>query len=193
MNKKEILERNARKAGKGNKPEKKDEPVVVEPLEPVVEEDVPRPPAKLANVKLTRSSRKEQPEYPEKPPPPVSSGDVGKIMDFMFNPSRDSIRTVTIIDRMQGQLLPQLDLANSVYHYLIEVATYRMNCDLYAEQYKQIRPKQPDIIDDFVFRTAQWQKSVGGVNLNKGVEVVLADMESRASDDPYNIRPDSSE
>jgi len=140
----------------------------------------------LSDLDLKRTGR-EDTEPRGKEPPPVSQGAIDKVTDLIFNASRDKIREVTIVDRMQGKLLPQLDTVNSIFHYIVEVATFRMDADLYQKIYEQPCPVQPDILDDFSYRTAQWQKSINGVNLKSGVDVVLAEIESQQDKDPYGF------
>ncbi len=124
------------------------------------------------------------PDLEEEPKPPkVSAGAVDKVIDLAFNPSRDKIREVTIIDRMQGRLLPQLDMIGTMWQYVIEVATYRMSSVIYKQQFKRERPIPPNPIEEFIYRTAQWQKSVAGKNLERATDIALAETETRGDED----------
>ena len=113
----------------------------------------------------------------------VSAGAIDKVVDLAFNPSRDKIREVTIIDLLQGRLLPQLDMVELVWQHVIEVATYRQDSVEYARLYKMEQPIPPNIIDWFVYRTAQWQKSIKGRNLEKMIDIALAETEARAGEE----------
>ena len=133
--------------------------------------------------KLKRSKPKKEEETPPEKEEKVSAGKVDKLVDFIFNPSREKMREVTIIDRMQGRLFPLLDMVNAGRKYCMEIALYRQNPIEYrrlALQYsKPAQPTPPDLLDEFLFRTAQWQKSVAGKNLERGMDMVLAEIETR--------------
>ena len=122
----------------------------------------------------------------------VSAGPVDKMIELGFNPSREKIREVTVIDRMQGRLLPLLDVINRAWEEIIEIATYRQDSKHYAEVYDQERPVPVNLIEEYMFRLAQWQKSVEGLNLEKIHNIALAEMENKPEDedeggntDPY--------
>ena len=136
--------------------------------------------------KLKRNKPKEVDDDKEvNKTPAVSAGTIDKITDYAFNPSRDSIRSVTIVDRMQGRLFPQLDMINMGRAYIIEIATYRQDKDVYKQKFKKERPVPPDLLDEFIFRTAQWSKSIAGVNLNRMIDIVLAEKEANAGEDEF--------
>jgi hypothetical protein len=86
---------------------------------------------------------------------------------------------MTVVDRMQGRLFPQLDMINAGRRYVLEIAAYRQNPKLYQQVFEQERPVSPDLLDEFIYRTAQWQKSVNARNLEKAVEIALAEVETR--------------
>ena len=114
----------------------------------------------------------------------VTSGPVDKAIDLAFNPTRDKLREVTIIDRVQGRLFPLLDTINVLWTDVLEVAEYRLNPDAYRKAHPlKPKPMAPNLIDEFMFRTAQWQKSVQGTNLTKITDIALAETETRANDD----------
>ena len=119
----------------------------------------------------------------EKRPPSVSAGAVDKVIDLAFNPSRDKIREVTIIDRVQGRLFPQLDMINYMRHYLLEIAQYREDPVAYQKAFKQLKPVPPEPLDELMFRVAQWQKSVAGKNLERATDIALAETEVRAGEE----------
>jgi hypothetical protein len=112
----------------------------------------------------------------------VSAGSVDKVIDLAFNPTREKIREVTIIDRLQGRLFPIMDTMNSLYRNIIEIATYRQSSNEYQQLYRKEKPEPMDIMDDLMFRTAQWQKSVAGKNLEKATDIALAETETRGDD-----------
>ena len=117
----------------------------------------------------------------------VSAGSIDKVIDLAFNPTRDKIREVTIIDRVQGRLFPQLDMINYLRHYCLEIAQYRQSPEDYKTLYKKPMPVPPEPLDEFLFRTAQWQKSVAGKNLEKITDIALAETEGRAGEDEQEL------
>lgn len=113
----------------------------------------------------------------------VSAGPVDKALELAFNPSRDKIREVTIIDRMQGRLLPLLDVINMAWAEVIEIATYRQDSKHYAEVYEREKPEPVNLMEEYMYRLAQWQKSVEGTNLGKITDIALAEMETKDEDE----------
>ena len=113
----------------------------------------------------------------------VSAGNVGLIIDYVFNATEEKMREVTIIDKMQGRLLPLLDLMNEMWGYVLELALYRQDSEQYEMIYLKKMPVPPNLIQIFIHRTAQWQKSVAGKNLEKAIDLALAEVETRAVDD----------
>ncbi len=130
-----------------------------------------------------RRTRPAEDEVPELLPAAVSAGPVDKVIELAFNPTREKIREVTIIDRMQGRIFPIMDTMNTLFHYCIEVASYRQSKVDYTKLYKRPRPMQVDGMDELMYRTAQWQKSVAGVNLGKATDIALAETETRSGDE----------
>lgn len=128
--------------------------------------------------------RRTKPAQETKPPPPaqVSQGPVDKIAEYILNPSEEKIREVTVVDRMQGRLLPQLDVIDKAWDYIIEVAAFRQDATKYATVFKKPSPMQPDSIKIFIYRTAQWQKSIEGKNMQSGLDLALAELESRGNE-----------
>ncbi len=114
---------------------------------------------------------------------PVSAGAVNQVVDYVFNPTREKIREVTYIDRSQGRLLPQLDIIDLMWQYVIEVATFRQDQANYSTVYGKVRPTPPNLISEFSYRTAQWQKSINGTNLKSAIDIALAEIETRSDSD----------
>ena len=145
-------------------------------------------------LKLTREKKGDKPPVAKhkEDSPDVSAGPIIKFLELVFNPSDDKLREVTIIDRRQGRLLPQQDIINTLWEYVIEVATYRKDSVAYAEVYGRPYPIEPQIGALFVKRTAQWGKSINGVNLGKAVDIALAEMETRVDEDEegYGTKPE---
>jgi len=136
----------------------------------------------LPPEKLRRSRPPQQDVEPEPKPVPVSAGPVDRVVELAFNPSREKIREVTSIDRVQGRLLPQLDIIDLMWKHVIEIATFRQDATEYEKVYKRKRPVPPNLIDEFTYRTAQWQKSVQGMNLKSAIDLALAETETRAGE-----------
>ncbi|KKM45876.1 hypothetical protein LCGC14_1560230, partial [marine sediment metagenome] len=44
-------------------------------------------------------------------------------------------------------------------------------------------PVLPDVLDEYLYRVAQWQKSVNGKNMEKAVDIALAEIETRSDED----------
>lgn len=139
---------------------------------------------KLKKIDIKRSNK--EPTKPEQPEPaPVSAGPVDKLIDYVMNPTRDKIREVTVIDRWQARLLPQLDMIIAARSYVLEVAEYRQDSSAYADKYDKPRPVMPNLLDELVYRTAQWNKSVQGKNLDRAMDIALADIETKGNDDDF--------
>lgn len=138
----------------------------------------------MINIDKSKLKRATKPdaETEKKEPPPVSSGAVDKVIDVVFNASRDKIREVTSIDRTQGRLLPQLDAIALMWNYVIEVAAYRQDPKKYKIEYERTMPVPPNIMEEYEYRLAQWQKSVGGVNMRSAIDIALAEKEGETSD-----------
>lgn len=141
---------------------------------------------KIDKEKLRRTRQPEDNGKKPKEPPAITAGSVDKALDLAFNPSRDKIREVTVVDRIQGRLLPQLDMQELMWQYVIETATYRQDSQNYKKVYEKDMPEPPNIIADFTYRTAQWQKSIGGLNLNKIIDITLAEMETKMQEGDYS-------
>lgn len=137
--------------------------------------------AKIDTTKL--KSPKTETEEELEAQPSVSAGPVDRVIELAFNPSRDKIREVTVIDFMQARLFPQLDMVNMLRRYCLEVAHFRQNPEQYKKLFKKAKPIQPDAIDELLYRTAQWQKSRDGRNLEKAVDIALAETEARAGEE----------
>ncbi len=131
---------------------------------------------------MRRNKGEGKPELAEKPVP-VSAGAIPRILDYVFNPTRDKIREVTSIDRIQGHLLPQLDIVDVMWQYVIEIALFRQDVDEYERLFERKRPIPPNLIDEFTYRTAQWQKSIQGANLRSAIDIALAETEARTGEE----------
>lgn len=140
-----------------------------------------RPKIDKSKLKRSKPQTDEEEEYIEDKS--VSAGPVDKVIELAFNPTRDKIREVTIIDRVQGRLFPLLDTINYMRAYCIEVAIYRMSPTEYKKIYRKDRPSPPQPLDEFMYRTAQWSKSVAGRNLEKATDIALAETEIKGSED----------
>jgi len=133
-----------------------------------------------AKVKKIRRAEKAEEDIKKDEAPAVSAGRIDKLLDLLYNPSRDAIRGVTIIDRLQGRLFPQLDMVSLGRRYVLEIAAYRQNKEIYKKVFKQDRPVPPDLIDELQYRTAQWGRSVAGKSFERGIDISLAEMEGKA-------------
>jgi hypothetical protein len=130
-----------------------------------------------ALLKRTRPVHSDDDDPTELPPPRVNAGAVDRVIDLTFNPTRDKIREVTVIDRMQGRWFPQLDMINTMRKYCMEIAQYRQNKDDYKKIFHKVKPVSPDALEEYLYRTAQWQKSVAGKNLDRALDIALAESE----------------
>ena len=145
--------------------------------------------AETGKIDMKRSkSGKPDPDVDEEIK--VSAGAIDKVIDYAFNPSREKIREMTIIDRMQARLLPQLDLISLQWQYTIEIAIYRQDSNEYEKLYKKKKPTPPNLIDEYMYRVAQWQKSREGKNLERAIDLALAETEARAGDDDFEGKAD---
>ena len=120
----------------------------------------------------------------------VSAGAVDKVIDLAFNPTRDKIREVTVIDRIQGRLFPQLDMINLGRAYVLEIALYRQDKERYAREFDRDRPTPPNLLEEFIFRTAQWSKSIAGKNLERAIDIALAETEAKAGEEEFGKADD---
>lgn len=114
----------------------------------------------------------------------VSAGPIDRVIELAFNPTREKIREVTIIDRMQGRLFPIMDTSDSLFLECIKIATYRQSPALYKKVFLDDVPAPVmDILGELMYRTAQWQKSVAGKNLERATDIALAETETRGPDE----------
>ena len=142
-----------------------------------------------SKLNLTRKKPDDEGTEVEDEEPKVSSP-IDKVIDLAFNPSRDKIREVTIIDRIQGRLFPLLDMINTGREFILEVALYRQDKEAYKAKHSRSKPIPPNLLEEFIHRTAQWQKSVAGKNLERATDIALAETEVRGAedDDPFKGR-----
>jgi len=115
----------------------------------------------------------------------VSAGAIDKVVDYAFNPSREKIREMTVIDRLQARLLPQLDLVSLQWEHSLEIATYRKDSNEYAKVFKKKQPVSPNLLEEYMYRVAQWQKSKEGKNLERAIDLALAETEAKAGEDEF--------
>ena len=115
----------------------------------------------------------------------VSAGAIDKVIDYAFNPTREKIREMTIIDRLQARLLPQLDLISLQWQYTIEIALYRQDSNEYKKIHKKSQPTPPNLLEEYTYRVAQWQKSREGKNLDRAIDLALAETEAKAGEDDF--------
>ncbi len=127
----------------------------------------------------------------EPKPEPVSAGPVDRIVDLVYNPTREKIKEMTFISVEQGRLLPQLDIIDLMWQHVIEVATFRQDQDAYAVAYGRPRPIPPNLIEEFTYSTAQWQKSIGGTNLKSATDIALAEIETKGEAEGDGLGSDS--
>lgn len=139
-----------------------------------------KPDLSKLNVRRTRDTSREE-KQTEKPPA-VTAGPIEKVVDYLFNPSDDKQREVTSIDRIQGRLLPQLDVVDMMWGYAIEISVYRWDAIEYEKLYDKESPIPPNPVREFIRRTAQWQKSIQAMGLKSGLGIAQAEAESRMSE-----------
>ena len=150
-------------------------------------------PIDKSKIKDVKRKREVIEEVVEEEPKPVTQGSIDKVLDYAFNPSREKIREMTNIDRIQARWLPQLDVANDMWDYLDQIALYNYDPKEFEVLYKRKYPLAPNIIELFTYRTAQWQKSVAGSNLKAAIDLALSEQENKPGEyddngtgyDPY--------
>ena len=155
----------------------------LEKLSKLVSAEKPKDNLAEINPALLRRSRPKLEAELKPELPALTSGAIEKIVDLALNPSRETIRGFTNIDRIQGKLLPQLDIIDIVWQYLIEIATYRWSAVEYEKMYRRKMPQTPNLIEEYTYRTAQWQKSVQGKSLQSAFDLALAETETRNGDE----------
>ena len=114
----------------------------------------------------------------------LAAGDIKSLLAAVYNPTRESIRGFTIVDRIQGRLLPQLDVLALMWAYVEDIAAYRFDWRKYGEEHPDDPvPRVPNLIEEFTYKTALWQRSVGGKAMERGIDLSLAEIESGSNDD----------
>lgn len=142
--------------------------------------DQPKPDLEKLKTELNlkRSGRgKPQPEE-RKAPAPVSAGPVDKVIDMVFNPADNKILEFTSLDRNQVKLIPQLGIINDVWEHCIKIAEFREDALSYAVKYKETQPAQANLMDRFIFLTAQCQRSLNGLNMKSAIDLALAEKQA---------------
>jgi len=148
------------------------------------------PKINISPDKLKRS-KSVNPEDETPIAPSVSAGAIDRVIDLAFNPSREKIREMTIIDRMQARLLPLLDLINLQWQYSIDIASYRQDSIEYEKMHKkEKKPVCANLLEEYTYRLAQWQKSREGKNLDTATEIALAETEAKAGEDDFGKADD---
>jgi len=119
-----------------------------------------------------------------KPPESVSAGPIEKVIELAFNPSREKLKEVTIIDRMQGRTFPLIDTMSTLFLDCIEIACYRQSPANYATVFGKAQPAPVlDIMGEYLYKAAQWQKSIAGKNLERATDIALAETEKETGDE----------
>jgi len=140
---------------------------------------------KFKGVDTTRATDKEEKKSEEQAPASVSAGIVERALDLAFNPTREKMPEVTVINPMQGRLFPMLNLVGLGLRGCLEKAQFRENKEVYEQIYEKPKPVLPDYIDEYLYRTAQWQKSIEGRNLTKITDIALAEVETKAGEEEF--------
>ncbi len=140
--------------------------------------------------KLKREKPTEDKVSVEETETKVSAGAIDKVVDYAFNPSREKIREMTVIDRLQARLLPQLDIISLQWEHTLEIAIYRQDSNEYERLFDKKRPVCPNLLDEYMYRVAQWQKSREGKNLDRAIDLALAETEAKAGEDEFGKADD---
>lgn len=138
---------------------------------------------KIKDIDMNRE-RKSQAKEDVSKSVSVSAGAIEKVVDYVANPTRDKIREVTIISRTQGLVFPLLDMLQMGKRYLLQVAEYRIDPEAYGKEHPDAPiPENPDMLDEYEYRVAQWQKSVSGSNFKELIQLALTELEVKAAED----------
>lgn len=143
--------------------------------------------SKIDVTRLRRKKDSAEDIVPREEPVSVSAGAVEKALDLAFNPTREKLPEVTIIDKFQGRLFPLITLINIIWGDVLQIALYRQDKEEYKRIFKKPRPVSGNWLDELLHSTAQWQKSIGGANLTKITDIALAETETRAGEDEGGI------
>lgn len=130
----------------------------------------------------------ERVERTEPEPMPVSAGPIDKVVDMVFNASREKELEFTNLDRNQVRLIPQLVIEDLMWDYCEGIMWWRYDRDKYEQIYKtDTPPTTGNLIKEFVHLTAQCNKSLEGKNMQSAIDVTLADIEREAysEKDPF--------
>jgi len=140
--------------------------------------------AKIDPSTLKRANRDDPNETRTPKIDSVSAGPVDKVIELAFNPSREKLKEVTIIDRMQGRTFPLIDTMGSLFLDCIKIAYYRQSPGDYERVFEEEHPPLVfDIMGEYLYRAAQWQKSIAGKNLERATDIALAETEKDTGDD----------
>lgn len=135
--------------------------------------------------KLKRSDRGVHEETPKLKVESVSAGPIDKVIELAFNPSREKLKEVTIIDRMQGRTFPLIDTMGSLFLDCVKIAFYRQSPTDYVKVFvnEEHPPLVFDIMGEYLYKAAQWQKSIAGKNLERATDIALAETEKDTGDE----------
>lgn len=134
--------------------------------------------------KLRRSRRDDREDVVTTKAESVSAGPIDKVIELAFNPSPDKLKEVTIIDRMQGRTFPLIDTMGSLFLDCIKISLYRQSPEDYKKLFTEEHPPLVfDIMGVYLIKTAQWQKSIAGKNLERATDIALAETEKETGDE----------
>jgi len=151
---------------------------------------------KIDPEKLKTKPKRGEEEGDEEPqePKPIAQSIGNRAIDLAYNPEWEALRSVTVIDYMQGRLFPIIDMILSGQQYLMEVVTYRNSREDYYRLYRKGKPKTPPqmpaLLEELLKRTAQWQKSVKGTALDKLTLLAQTEIEAQAGKDELSAAED---
>ena len=141
------------------------------------------------NLQRNKPKKHDDDELPPASPPPVSYP-MEKIAEYALNPTREKIREVTVIDKLQARIFPILDVCNYMMANLIEVATFRESPDNYKVVYLQNKPKPINASDEYLYRIAQWNKSIGGKTFMEAMGLAVIEKENTNDEDNFGGNAD---
>lgn len=123
----------------------------------------------------------------------------GKIATLSLSPERGKMKEFTYISRFQATLFPLLDTIIRARKYILEVALYMEDPKAYEKEMKKqglpIQPIIPDLAEELLYSTSQWQRSVGKDDnlLSRSFDLAIADIQSQAGKDMFGTADSWSE
>lgn len=140
------------------------------------------------NLKRKKTKTDEDGENEEQK---TTAGAIERLVDYAFNPSDEKLREMTVINRMEGMLLPIVDILGTERQNILDIVSYRYDPTAFEKIARKKYPESPDLVALFVKRKAQWNKSIEGRNLKEAINVTLADIEVRSGEeDMFGNEPD---